>query len=243
MAENERTSIAPHQAGKYPAIILAGGLGTRLRPVINDLPKPMAPVNGKPFLHYIFQYLERQAITEAIVSIGYKGETIQEYFGSKYLHIKIKYAIETEPLGTGGGIKKAFEYADGYAYVLNGDTLFNVDLEELRKLYFNARCDIALALKQLKNFDRYGTVELDSENRITGFAEKKFVNEGLINGGIYFFSPRLFDKIEISDKFSLEKEVLEKQANFLKFYGKVFDDYFIDIGIPEDYEKAQYDLS
>src|ERR1017187_8088006 len=93
----------------YPAIILAGGLGTRLRPVIQDLPKPMAPVNGKPFVHYIFQYLVKQQVSEVILSVGFKHETIREFFGSEYAGIKIQYSVEDEPLGTGGGIKQAFD--------------------------------------------------------------------------------------------------------------------------------------
>ena len=227
---------------KEPAIILAGGLGTRLRTVINDLPKPMAPVNGKPFLHYIFQYLVKQNITEAILSVGYRHEVIKDFFGDEYLGIKIEYLVEEEPLGTGGGIKQAFQLVDDSAFVLNGDTFFDVNLSDLKDFYSRSQCDVALALKALKDFDRYGTVTIDSDNRITHFAEKKFLKEGLINGGVYFFSKQLFEKIETPKKFSFEKEVFENYDAQLKFSGKVFDGYFIDIGIPEDYEKAQHDF-
>ena len=227
---------------KEPAIILAGGLGMRLRPVINDLPKPMAPVNGKPFLHYIFQYLVKQNIAEAILSVGYKHELIKDFFGDEYLGIKIKYSVEEEPLGTGGGIKQAFKLAADSAFVLNGDTFFDVNLAELKDFYFKSESDVVLALKALKNFDRYGTVRLDSENRITHFAEKEFLKEGLINGGVYFLSKQLFDKIETPEKFSFERKVFENYDAQLKFSGKVFDGYFIDIGIPEDYQKAQDDF-
>jgi len=226
----------------YPAIILAGGLGTRLRSVINDLPKPMAPVNGKPFLHYIFQYLKQERISEVILSVGYRHEAIEEFFGREYAGIKIQYSVEEEPLGTGGGIKQAFDLVDGPAYVLNGDTFFGVNLHSLSDYYFESGSDIVLALKKLKDFDRYGTVQLDAENRITKFDEKKFVHEGLINGGIYFFDKQLFSKTKTGTKFSFEKEVLEKHTGDLKFMGKVFDGYFIDIGIPEDYNKAQHDF-
>jgi D-glycero-alpha-D-manno-heptose 1-phosphate guanylyltransferase len=227
----------------YPAIILAGGLGTRLRPVINDLPKPMAPVNGKPFLHYIFQYLVRQQITETVLAVGYKYERIKEFFGEEYLGIKIRYSFEEEPLGTGGGIKKAFDLVDDCAFVLNGDTFFDVPLQDLMNFYFDSATDAVFSLKQLNNFDRYGTVKLNNENRIVEFVEKKFIAEGLINGGVYFFSKQLFEKTETAEKFSFEKDILERYAAELKFSGKVFEGYFIDIGIPEDYQKAQHDFA
>ena len=226
----------------YPAIVLAGGLGTRLRSVINDLPKPMAPVNGKPFLHYIFQYLKQEGIRDVILSVGYKHETIEEFFGKEYLGIKIQYSVEEEPLGTGGGIKQAFDLVSGAAYVLNGDTFFGVNLWALQEYYFESSSDMVLALKHLHNFDRYGTVQLNDEYRITKFDEKKLVAEGCINGGIYFFDKKLFDKVETGVKFSFEKEILERYTGELKFSGKAFDGYFIDIGIPEDYNKAQHDF-
>ena len=226
----------------YPAIILAGGLGTRLRSVINDLPKPMAPVNGKPFLHYIFQYLVKQQVNEVVLSVGYKHETIKDFFCVEYLGIKIQYSVEEEPLGTGGGIKQAFDLLNGPAYVLNGDTFFDVDLHSLKDFYFESESDMVLALKMLQNFDRYGTVQLNVENRITKFEEKKLVSEGLINGGVYFFDKKLFTHVETGTKFSFETEILEKYTGKLKFSGKVFDGYFIDIGIPEDYNKAGHDF-
>ena len=226
----------------YPAIVLAGGLGTRLRSVIQDIPKPMAPVNGKPFLHYIFQYLKQEQIREVILSVGYKHETIEDFFGNEYLGIKVQYSVEEEPLGTGGGIKQAFGLVDGPAYVLNGDTFFGVNLHTLSDYYFDSNSDLVLALKHLQNFDRYGTVQLDAQNRITKFDEKKLVAEGYINGGIYFFDKTLLSRVETGNKFSFEKEILEKYTGELKFGGKVFNGYFIDIGIPEDYNKAQHDF-
>ena len=226
----------------YPAIILAGGLGTRLRSVINDLPKPMAPVNGNPFLHYIFQYLVREGVKHVVLSVGYKHEAIKEFFGDAYMGIKIQYSVEEEPLGTGGGIKQAFDLIDGPAYVLNGDTFFGVNLWALNEFYFDTKSDIALAIKPLENFDRYGTVQMDATNRLTKFEEKKFVEKGLINGGIYFFDKQLWNKVDVAQKFSFEKDVLEKYVADLRFSGDVFNGYFIDIGIPEDYNKAQHDF-
>lgn len=223
-----------------PAIILAGGFGTRLKSVINDLPKPMAMINSKPFLHYVFLYLTKQKITKAILSVGYKAEIIETYFGDKYLDVEIIYCREDEPLGTGGGIKKAFQLVDDFAFVLNGDTFFDIDLNVLKKFHLQTPTDISLALKPMQNFDRYGTVEM-KEDRIIKFEEKKPVEEGLINGGVYFFHKEMLNKIA-EEKFSFEKDVLEKYVSESKINGRGFENYFIDIGIPEDYSKAQIDF-
>ena len=228
--------------GVYPAIILAGGLGTRLRPVISDLPKPMAPVNGKPFLHYLFQYLVKHGMRETILSVGYRYKAVEDFFGDEYLGIQIKYSVEEEPLGTGGAIKKAFELVDDLAYVLNGDTFFDVNLIDLNTFYADSKSDIALSLKELADFDRYGTVQLDNSGRIIEFSEKKFSEKGLINGGVYLMGKEIFSRIATPEKFSFEKDVLEKYVGQLNFTGKIFDGYFIDIGIPEDYQKAQKDF-
>ncbi len=222
------------------AIVLAGGLGTRLRSVIADLPKPMAPVNGKPFLHYIFLYLAKHKISRVILSVGYKANAIESFFGNTYMGIEVIYSYEEEPLGTGGGIKKAFEYAGENAYVLNGDTFFDITLSELKLFALEHNSDIALALKPMKDFDRYGTVELKG-NCVVSFKEKNFRKEGSINGGVYFLKKSIFSAVNEA-KFSFEKDVLEKQVADGKIFGKEFENYFIDIGIPEDYERAQTDF-
>ena len=231
-----------------PAIILAGGLGTRLRSVISDLPKPMAPVAGQPFLHYIFLYLQKQGITDVVLSVGYKSEVIKEFFGDKYAGINIRYAVENEPLGTGGGIRQAMSLIDSDAYVLNGDTFFDVDLKDLYEFYTMRASDIALALKRMHHFDRYGTVEIGNKDRVLQFQEKRYKAEGLINGGVYVINKNLFKKVEeiedtiLSQRFSFEKDILEKHLLPLHYQGKEFGGYFIDIGIPEDYERAQTDF-
>jgi D-glycero-alpha-D-manno-heptose 1-phosphate guanylyltransferase len=231
-----------------PAIILAGGLGTRLRSVISDMPKPMAPVSGQPFLHYIFLYLQKQSIKNAVLSVGYRSELIQDFFGDNYAGINISYAVEHEPLGTGGGIAQAMAMIDSDAYVLNGDTFFDVDLSGLYGFYKKTDADIALALKRMYHFDRYGTVETGNLDRVLQFHEKQYRREGLINGGVYVVNKDLFRKIESEEeeplpkRFSFEKDILEKHLLHLHYYGKEFDGYFIDIGIPEDYQKAQEDF-
>ena len=154
--------------------------------------------------------------------------------------MKIIYSYEHEPLGTGGGMKKAFQHVSDFAFVLNGDTFFDVDLEGLKNFHHKSEADISLALKPLQNFDRYGTVQIQNE-RIVKFEEKKMVSEGLVNGGVYYFSKKIVEETQ-GDKFSFETEVLEKSVIPKKVYGKIFENYFIDIGIPEDYKRVQADF-
>lgn len=212
------------------AIILCGGLGTRLKSVIKDIPKAMAPINGKPFLEFIFEFLKKQNISEVILAVSYKYEVIQEYFKDEFLGIKIKYSIEKEPLGTGGAIKQALEFIKNKAYVLNGDTFFDINLSKLKL----NESKICLALKAMKDFDRYGTIELNNNAFISSFKEKEFSKSGLINGGIYLLSEDIFHSFNLENKFSFE-EFLQKNYKNLKARAEIFEDYFIDIGVPEDY--------
>ncbi len=224
------------------AIILAGGLGTRLQKIVSDLPKPMADINGTPFLQYIFNYLKKYNIKKVILSVGYKHEKIIEYFGNKYNNITIEYAIESDPLGTGGAIKFAINKInqDNF-FLINGDTFFDVNLKKISDFYFKNNADILLSLKPLTNFDRYGAVEIDNDYNIIKFNEKKYQKQGLINGGVYIINKKIFDKTN-KTKFSFEKDIMEKYLNNIKMIGFISDTYFIDIGIPEDYKKAQTDL-
>ncbi|EAJ0373446.1 D-glycero-D-manno-heptose 1-phosphate guanosyltransferase [Campylobacter coli] len=212
------------------AIVLAGGLGTRLRSVVQNLPKPMAPINGKPFLAFILEYLKKQGITEIILSVSYKYELIQEYCKDEFHGMKIHYNIEKELLGTGGAIKDALKLVKNEVYVVNGDTFFDIDL---KKLVLNGS-KICIALKQMQNFDRYGTVNVDEQGIVTSFEEKVFKKQGLINGGIYLLKKDIFDEFSLEKKFSFE-EFLQENYKSLKIQTQIFDDYFIDIGMPEDY--------
>ncbi|EOV7148518.1 D-glycero-D-manno-heptose 1-phosphate guanosyltransferase [Campylobacter coli] len=213
------------------AIVLAGGLGTRLRSVVQDLPKPMAPINGKPFLAFVLEYLKKQGITEIILSVSYKYELIQEYFKDEFHGMKIHYNIEKELLGTGGAIKDALKFVKNEVYVLNGDTFFDIDL---KKPVLNSS-KICIALKQMQNFDRYGTVNVDEQGIVTSFEEKVFKKQGLINGGVYLLKKDIFNNFSLERKFSFE-EFLQENYKTLKIQTQIFDDYFIDIGIPEDYQ-------
>lgn len=227
------------------AIILAGGLGTRLRSVVSEVPKCMAPVCGKPFLFFLLRYLAQfKEIDRVILSVGYLREIIMEWIPTIELPFEIAYAIEETPLGTAGGIKLALQQVKGEeALILNGDTFFDVNLTELSTTGKRNKEAISLALKRMTDFDRYGTVNLDKESVIEQFQEKKPCKEGLINGGVYYIDLKKITLAEFPDKGSFEKEVLEKNVAKKNLRGYISDGYFIDIGIPEDYQKANVDFS
>ena len=224
------------------AIVLAGGLGTRLRDAIGEIPKPLAPIKDKPFLHFIFEYMKTQGIETAILSVGYKWEMIEKQFGDEYLGIKIKYAVENERLGTGGGIKLALQQVQGeQCYVLNGDTYFDIDLNTLADFHLGSNAECTLAAKSLSSFDRYGTIDIVADGTVTAFNEKMPKEEGVINGGIYCLSKSILNSLPNKAAFSFETDYFEPNAGTGKIKALVFDDYFMDIGIPEDYEQFEKD--
>ena len=226
------------------AIILAGGLGTRLRSVVNDLPKCMAPVAGKPFLHYVIQHLLQQGVDQFIFSVGYLSEPIEHFLAESYPSLKYQLSTEQEPLGTGGAIQLGAKKATTEnVLVLNGDTLFSVDVKQILDTHLEKQAACTLSLKPMDNFDRYGVVEFNKQGIIISFKEKQFYTAGYINGGVYALNVKQFLQEGLPGKFSFEKDYLEKKVNENKFYGIVQDKYFIDIGIPADYEKAQREFA
>ena len=223
------------------AIVLAGGLGTRLQSVVSDLPKPMAPVGGKPFLEYIFKYLKKNGVDRVILSVGYKWESINAYFGDRFEGIEIVYSIEDEPLGTGGAIKKGMQHVnDENVFIINGDTFFDVPLANLHSV-FQKEDKLMLSLKTMHYFDRYGCVESNEQSQVTAFTEKGYRERGNINGGIYLAAKNIFEDYRLQEKFSFEA-FMEDNFKTLKIRTALFDTYFIDIGIPEDYTRAQSEL-
>ncbi len=226
------------------AIILAGGLGTRLQSVVSDVPKCMAPVNGVPFISYIIAYLQKQDVSRFIFALGYKNEVVIDYLEVHFSTIDKVYIIEKEQLGTGGAIKKACgAVTDENVIVVNGDTIFNISLSQLAAVHQLQQAHCTIALKKLQDFDRYGAVEKDGNGIITAFKEKQFCASGFINGGIYAI--RVADLLArpLPEKFSFEKEYLEKYIPEKKFAGLPFNNYFIDIGVPEDYQQFQDDYA
>lgn len=219
------------------AIILAGGLGTRLRSVVSDVPKPMAPVNGEPFLNFILDELSYFNFNHVILCVGYKKEVIMDYYGTSYKGMELSYSIEEESLGTGGAIKLALELArEDMVFVLNGDTIFKVDFNKMA-----SSNKISIACKYMEMFDRYGEVKI-KDSIIQSFEEKRHVDKGYINGGIYYLPKNIFDKYELPHKFSLEADFFTPYMKELGIKAYMTNSYFLDIGIPSDYQKAQDDF-
>ena len=225
----------------FDVIILAGGLGTRLRSVVSDVPKCMAPVGDRPFLAWILQWMERFDVAHIVLSLGYLNEVVTDWIHNEYKgKTPVDWVIEETPLGTGGGIRLAMsKVKSDRAIILNGDTFFNVDLNAFHSFSKEADTPLAVALKPMTDFDRYGSVTLSADGRITSFNEKKHCDKGLINGGIYCIDSRagLFDGMD--QKFSFEKEILEPMSAGGNIAGFISDGSFIDIGIPQDYNLAQ----
>lgn len=225
------------------AIILAGGLGTRLRSAVPDLPKCMAPVNGRPFIEKLIQYLKGQGVEQFIFALGYKNEVFLSFLQQHLNPSEYTLSVEWEPLGTGGAVQLACSMVTGeHVLVTNGDTLFTADLNMLTGLHINQKAACTLALKPMEDFDRYGAVELNENHIITSFREKQFFKQGLINGGMYALHINSLLEKELPEKFSFEKDFLEKFYREGNILGQVQDAYFIDIGIPADYERAQIEL-
>lgn len=225
------------------AIILAGGLGTRLRETVPDLPKPMAPINGRPFIEHQMDYWIGQGVQRFVLSVGYKHELIERHFGKAYRGAEVAYAVEAAPLGTGGGLLLAMGTirAAGLWLVLNGDTFFDVNLAELRKFHEAKQAEITLSLFPVENNTRYTGVEIDGAQRITRL---KFTSDGsrqLINGGVYLLAETALSGLpyRTGDKASFESDILERALEAGKrLYGYSSNGKFIDIGVPEDYSRA-----
>ena len=225
------------------AIILAGGLGTRLREAVPDLPKSMAPVAGRPFLSFVIDALRMQGIEQFIFSLGYQADVVEKYLEEHYPTLDYSVVVEEEPLGTGGAIQLACSKThEENVLVANGDTLFKIKLNELESFHVHHGAECTIGLKPLEKFDRYGVVEIDREGSVIAFNEKQYYDNGLINGGVYILNVPRFLQHTYPGKFSFEKEYLEKNSGKGNLYGCLQDGYFIDIGVPQDFNKAQEDL-
>jgi len=225
------------------AIVLAGGLGTRLAPVTSKLPKPMAPIGSRPFLEYLLDYLIEQGSEGAVLAVSYKWEMIQEHFGSVYRGMPLNYSVEDEPLGTGGAIRQALEsLADDEVVVLNGDTLFRVDLKGMEKLHRSGGARLSIALKQVADSSRFGRVEVSTGGVIANFLEKSAGGPGWINGGVYILNRALFSDFPMPARFSFEQDLVEPNIDRIQPRAFQSDAYFIDMGVPEDYQRAQREI-
>lgn len=226
-----------------PAIVLAGGLGTRLRAVTGDTPKPLMPVGERPFIEYILDMLVEARVPTICLATCYQSEAFQRRFGSAYRGIPLSYSVEREPLGTGGAILNCLKKSQlRTVLVLNGDTLFRIDLGELIRAHISVGSLVTIALRGIDDASRYGAVTLGPDKRIVAFDEKGSGRAGLINGGIYVLDRSALERPDLREKFSLERDVLQQHVGVLRPLGVVNDGYFVDIGIPADFERARRDM-
>jgi D-glycero-alpha-D-manno-heptose 1-phosphate guanylyltransferase len=226
----------------FEAIVLAGGLGTRISSVVADRPKVMAQVGGRPFVEFLLGRMARQGLTRVILATGHLHALLEAHFGERWGGLEICYSREDRPLGTGGAVWKALEMAVADdVFVLNGDTFFDIDLLALFRCHRTLAADATLALKPMRNFERYGAVDLKA-GRIIRFREKRKTDQGLINGGVYLIDRGLPAQFPMAGRFSLESDFFEQKVEEITIGGFVSDGYFIDIGLPEDLARAQLEL-
>ena len=225
------------------AVILAGGLGTRLRSVVADVPKPMAPVAGRPFLEYQIDFWAEQGIRRFVLSVAYLADTIVAHFGKRYRGCQIDYAVEETPLGTGGGalLSARMMRPDKPFLLLNGDTFFQVELTRLAAFHERAKSDWTVCLFRPNEPGRYGGIEMGSDGRVTAFLDKSAAIGKLANGGIYLVNPHVVGAAAARQPrmCSLEAELMpELLASNARVYGLECPGQFLDIGVPEDYARA-----
>lgn len=221
------------------ALILAGGFGTRLRPVVSDRPKPMALVNGIPFLEILIDSLAEKGVRRFVLLIGYMGEMIEDYFKQRQSEsLEIRFAHEETPLGTGGAVKNAEEFASDPSLLVNGDTFFDGDIEGLLKFHGQKGASVTLSLLAVPDVNRYGTVVADTDGRIRGFREKdsRKAAPGLINAGLSLLSKEFINGLPSGQAFSMERDIFPSLALSGKMFGLAQERPFFDIGTPESYE-------
>ena len=218
------------------AIILCGGLGTRLREAIKDVPKPMAPINGTPFMQLQLDRLKEAGANKVVFAVGYKKEIIQDYFHDEYKGMKLCYSEEDKPLGTGGALKKALKLIDeDCAIVMNGDVYLNINLKAIYNQHIVSKVWETMAVKPMTNFNRYGNAFIDGIKMID-YREKEQTEKGFVHIGCYVVQKNIFDAFpELGDSFSHETDYLAKQVKNRRHNVYIYNGYFVDIGIPKDY--------
>lgn len=218
------------------AVVLAGGFGTRLRSLVSDVPKPMAPVRNRPFLRYILDQLSDAGLDHVVLAVGYKRDAIMGYFGSQYRRLRLTYSIEDIPLLTGGAVKRALSKCSGdWVFVLNGDSYLDIDFSCMESAR-DSETDCVIAAHRVDDACRYGTISVDSSGRVEGFKEKGQSSEGLINAGVYLMKRTLLD--DLNEAFSLEEDCFQRESDKPEMKIVEFDGTFIDIGVPNDYVRA-----
>ena len=224
------------------AVILAGGLGTRLRSVVSNLPKAMAPIGGRPFLEYLLENMRKQNVLDVTLAVGHMRDAIIQHFGDAWHSLNISYSVETEPLGTGGALQRALRAMPlRPTFVLNGDTWLPINFALMYAQHTGAKAAVTVAVCPVVDVARYGAVQIE-HGLITAFHEKGSSGPGMINGGVYLVDPSVFDTVTLPENFSFERDFLMAQTAKLKLGAFVTGEDFIDIGVPDDYARAQDEL-
>jgi D-glycero-alpha-D-manno-heptose 1-phosphate guanylyltransferase len=225
------------------AIILAGGLGTRLRSRIRDVPKSMAPVAGRPFLEILLDRLIDQGCDRFVLSVGYLRQVIIDAFGENYRGVPLSYAVEDTPLGTGGAIRLALkQVVEPSVLVLNGDTYLDANFAAMLSLHASAGRPMTMAVTRVPDVARYGGVTI-AEGQVTGFIEKGQSGGGWINAGVYVLDNTFSWPENLETPFSFETDVLVPRVNQLHAAAFACDGQFLDIGVPEDLDRAETELT
>lgn len=230
----------PAKYQKIDAIILAGGLGTRLRPLVRDQPKVVAPVNGRPFIQILLEFLNQSLqIRRVVVATGYMAEQVVEVCSRHEYDFDLIYSFERELLGTGGGIRKALTFTNSRTVLtLNGDSYVEFDIPSLLAFHERKKASFTMILRSVEDASRFGRVLVDSQARLINFEEKKNESSpGLINAGVYLFDRRIFSNIKLGHKISFERDIMPHMLKDEAF-GYICEGKFIDIGLPEDYLKS-----
>jgi len=224
------------------AIVLAGGLGTRLRELVPDLPKAMAPVAGRPFLEILLTVLARKGFRRVILSLGFMAEKIITHFGDQFAGMELVYEVEDTPLGTGGAVRQALMRCnDDHVFVFNGDTYLDLEVDDVEAHWQTHHAPIIVARK-VSDTARYGRLNTIAE-RVIGFLEKGVAGPGLINAGCYVLPVTILNSFALGQVFSLETDFLAKTVGVQCTDLFVSNGHFIDIGVPEDYARAQSELT
>lgn len=224
--------------------MLAGGLGTRLRPVVTDVPKPMASVGGRPFLEIVLAWLVRSGVQRVVLSVGHLAHVIEEHFGARFRGVELAYAVEERPLGTGGGLRRSLARVEAdCVLVANGDTWVDLDPHDLRRRHDAARRDdpglrVTMAIHRVADAARYGRVTVEA-GRIASFEPAGVEGPGWINAGVYWVDRSLLDDPALPERFSFEGDFLGPRLGEIRPLAYETAGRFIDIGVPEDYQRAQ----
>jgi D-glycero-alpha-D-manno-heptose 1-phosphate guanylyltransferase len=225
----------------FPVAILAGGLGTRLRPALADVPKPLAPVGGRPFVSHLLDQLADAGFRRVTLLIGYRGDQLREALGTCYRSLSLAYSQEPAPLGTAGALRFALPRVEGETLLLmNGDSFCEVDFAQLVAQHRRRRADLTMALTKVPDADRFGSVQFRSDGRIDRFAEKQTSGAGgWINAGIYMIEKGLVEAIPPDQALSLERDLLPAWLTSHRVFAHPRPGRFLDIGTPESYAVAE----